>query len=95
MVFNAFKENCPRDRKIVNFDDVCKFQRGNVMDDCCLLWKSFSIIGSMWKRHLTQNAVTFTSSEGVISWPKNLLCLFFGLKIIEPVFTNFWWKNIV
>jgi len=37
----------------------------------------------------TQNAVTFTSSEGVISWPKDLLCLFFGLKIIELVFTNF------
>jgi len=36
VVFNALKENRPRDRKIVNFDNVCKFQRGNVIDDCCL-----------------------------------------------------------
>ena len=54
MVFNAFKENCSRDRKIVNFDNVCKLQRGSLIDNCCLLWKSFSIVGSMWKRHLTQ-----------------------------------------
>jgi len=48
------KEICSRDRKISNFDNVCKFQRGNVMDDFCFLWKSFNIIRSMWKRHLTQ-----------------------------------------
>ena len=54
MVFNVLKENCPRDRKIDSFDSVCKFQRGHVIDDCCLLWRSFNIIGSMWKRYLTQ-----------------------------------------
>ena len=28
------KEICSRDRKISNFDNVCKFQSGNVIYDC-------------------------------------------------------------
>ena len=49
--------------RFVNFDNVCMFQRGNVINDCCLLWKSFSIVGSMWKRHLTQLNPKHVSDE--------------------------------
>ena len=68
MIFNVFKENCPRDRKIDSFDSVCRFQRGHVIDDCCLLWKSFGIIGSVWTRHLTQLNPKRVSAE------KNIVC---------------------
>ena len=37
VVFNVYKEDCPWDRKIVDFDNVCKLQRGNVIESCCFL----------------------------------------------------------
>ena len=77
MVFNAFKENCPRDRKIVNFDNVCKLQRGNVIDDCCLLWKSFEI-----------NVWLYFASEIVSRSDENSLYCTVLIDVISECFVN-------